>query len=369
MDFSGRLSAFPMADLLQWAMNERCTGVLVVRRSHREKRVLFRRGEVVGCHSDDTAEYFGRHLVLQGHLGLKEITFALRYCHQRSVRLGVALRELGLLSEGQIREALRQHIEDSVCDIFLWRRGVFFFTEQDWPEEELSPDPLDSIGLTLEGARWLDEYQKIRGIFQHDNIVLHRGLAKLARRDSALQRLVYQEVDGEKSLSKLHSVVQGSYFRFLEATFDLAMREIVDIEETGGATEREASREIGIYDLLMEQATEEQNQLFQRRMALPADLLEGFYPFWIRSPRAADLEEYDSAVAALLQELDGNVSIVELLDRFDGPEEKLTEALGAQLRGRLLALLPRPAEEIALLAEDSEVGAGEILSRLPPSLR
>jgi len=33
MEFSGRLAAFPMGDLLQWAKNERRTGALVVRRS------------------------------------------------------------------------------------------------------------------------------------------------------------------------------------------------------------------------------------------------------------------------------------------------------------------------------------------------
>jgi len=35
MEFSGRLSAFPIGDILQWAHNDQRTGSLVVRRSGR----------------------------------------------------------------------------------------------------------------------------------------------------------------------------------------------------------------------------------------------------------------------------------------------------------------------------------------------
>jgi len=84
MDFSGRLSSFPVVDLLQWAMNEQCTGALVVRRSHREKRILFHNGQVIACYSDDPAEYFGRYLVLHGYLEMREVMFALTFCHRRA---------------------------------------------------------------------------------------------------------------------------------------------------------------------------------------------------------------------------------------------------------------------------------------------
>ena len=68
MEFSGRLAAFPMADLLQWAKNEACTGALVIRRSQREKRIYFNAGDVVGCLSNDPAEFYGQYLLLHGHL-------------------------------------------------------------------------------------------------------------------------------------------------------------------------------------------------------------------------------------------------------------------------------------------------------------
>ena len=175
MDLSGRLSTFPLADLLQWAFHDRCTGELVVRRSHREKRVFFKSGEILACFSDDPAEYYGRHLVLNEMLNKKQVVFALTYCQRRGTRLGVALQELGLLPPEEIQRTLRLQIEDSVCDLFLWRRGVFFFQEHELQEEQLLPEPISTLGLVLEGARWLDEYRRIRETIVLDDVLLLPG--------------------------------------------------------------------------------------------------------------------------------------------------------------------------------------------------
>src|SRR4051794_12734525 len=175
MEFSGRLTAFPMGDLLQWAQNERCTGALVIRRSEREKRIYFHAGEVVGCLSNDAAEYYGQHLVLNGHLTDDQLFQALSHCSTRSVRLGVALRELGLLSAEVIQQTLRRQIEDVVCDLFLWQRGIFYFQSEMPQEEEILPEPINGLGLVMEGSRWLDEVTRIRRVLVHDDVVLRQG--------------------------------------------------------------------------------------------------------------------------------------------------------------------------------------------------
>ncbi|HEY2739929.1 MAG TPA: DUF4388 domain-containing protein [Thermoanaerobaculia bacterium] len=127
MEFSGRLAAFPMGDLLQWAKNERRTGALVVRRSEREKRVYFHQGEIVGCLSDDPAEFYGQHLLVNGYLDDGQLFKALTHCTSHNIRLGAALRELEILPQDVIQRTLREQIEDSICDMFLWPRGLFYF--------------------------------------------------------------------------------------------------------------------------------------------------------------------------------------------------------------------------------------------------
>src|SRR4030095_13407566 len=120
-----------------WAKNERCTGALVIRRSEREKRLYVHAGDVVGCLSNDPAEFYGQHLLLNGYLNDEQLLRALSHCTQHKTRLGVALQELGLLEADVIQQTLRAHIEDVVCDLFLWTRGIFYFQSGKPPEEEV----------------------------------------------------------------------------------------------------------------------------------------------------------------------------------------------------------------------------------------
>src|SRR6185369_16044484 len=107
MEFSGRLAAFPMGDLLQWALNDRRTGALVVRRSEREKRVYFHAGEVIACLSNDPAEYYGQHLLVNCYLNQDQLFQALTFCTTKGMRLGAALHELGLLPPEVVQQTLR----------------------------------------------------------------------------------------------------------------------------------------------------------------------------------------------------------------------------------------------------------------------
>ncbi|HVT58899.1 MAG TPA: DUF4388 domain-containing protein [Thermoanaerobaculia bacterium] len=79
MEFSGRLNAFPPSDLLQRALNDHRTRALVVRRSECEKRIYFHAGQVIACLSNDPAEYYGQHLLVNGYLDQNQLFEALTF--------------------------------------------------------------------------------------------------------------------------------------------------------------------------------------------------------------------------------------------------------------------------------------------------
>src|SRR5436305_11418629 len=233
MGFSGRLVAFRMGDRLQWAKNERRTGALVVRRSEREKRVYFHQGEIVGCVSDDPAEFYGQYLVLHGFLDDRQLFRALTHCTSQNVRLGTALRELDLLPPEVIQSTLRRQVEDAICDLFLWPRGLFYFRAEMLQDEEILPEPIDTLGLALEGARWIDEMERIRRVLVHDGVVLRRGDLWPGEGLAPLEARLARAVDGEKTVGDLYRKVRGSYFRFLSAAYRLCIARILDIVEVG----------------------------------------------------------------------------------------------------------------------------------------
>jgi hypothetical protein len=351
MEFSGRLTAFPLGDLLQWAKNDRCTGALVIRRNEREKRIYFHSGEVVGCLSNDPAEYYGQHLVLRGYLSDDQLFQALSHCATHGVRLGVALRELGMLDPEVIQQTLREQIEDVVCDLFLSQRGIFYFQSELPQEEEILPEPINVMKLALEGSRWLDEVGRIRRVLVHDDVVLRRGEHWPGSEDlSPVQRRLAEQVDGQKTLGELHKKVRGSYFRFLEAAFRLCVGMVLDIAEVREAADG-GTQELSVYDLLLEQATEEQVLVARHHMAVPLDLLERCYPVWVEEPAEDEQARMPARARDFYARFDGQTSLGNAFSgdaRLRGREMDL---LLLQLKKGRLALLPAPVEHLEEQAE------------------
>jgi hypothetical protein len=365
MELSGRLSAFPPANLLQWADHERRTGALVVRRTRGEKRVYFRAGAVVACLSSDPAEHYGQHLLLHGHLDEPGFLRAFRHCRETGRGLGASLVELGLLDEETVRATLAARIADAVCDLFLWPRGVFYFQAGPPPEEEIAPEPLETMALVLEGMRWIDELARIRRVFVHDQVVLRRGAGWPPARLGPLERRICSAVDGACSLGRLHEEVHGSYFRFLEATYALCLREALDIA-SALEIEEPVSTEIPVLDLLLEQTADEERALLaERRRSVPLAALTDLYPAWTGPPpEPEEIGAGGGAAAAGLADfiarLDGRTRLGAALSADPAQREREIELFEVALSRGRLALLPAPAGSLDLTA----AGPGDAWWRL-----
>jgi hypothetical protein len=353
MEFSGRLTAFPVGELLQWGKNERCTGALVIRRSEREKRIYFHAGEIVGCLSNDPAEFYGQHLLLNGHLAEDQLFDALSHCTTRGVRLGVALMEQGLLPAEVIQHTLREHIEDLVCDLFLWHRGIFFFQSELPQDEEILPEPINTMGIVMEGTRWIDEVGRFRRILVHDDVVLGRGERWPGTDLTPVQQRLVSLVDGEKTLGELYKRVRGSYYRFLEGAFRLCVAMVLDIEEVRETAEG-GTLELSVYDLLLEQATEEQVLVARRHMAVPLDLLERCYPVWVEEPAEDEQSRMPARARDFYARFDGRTRLGEAFSGEARARGREMDLLLLQLQKGRLALLPAPVEKLEEAAERSD---------------
>ncbi len=350
MEFSGRLTAFPLGDLLQWAKNDRCTGALVIRRSEREKRIYLHAGEVVGCLSNDPAEYYGQHLVLHGHLTDDQLFKALSHCASHGTRLGMALRELGMLQPEVIQQTLREQIEDVVCDLFLWQRGIFYFQSEMPQEEEILPEPIDVVRLVMEGTRWVDEVARMRRVLIHDGVVLRRGDRRPGEDLPPVQRRIVESVDGRRTLADLYKKIRGSYYRFLAGAFRLCLDRVLDIEEVRETAEA-GTQEMSVYDLLLEQATEEQVLVARRHMAVPLDLLERCYPVWVEEPAEDEQTRMPAKARDFYARFDGRTSLGNAFSGDARVRGREMDLLLLQLQKGRLALLPAPVDHLEQAAE------------------
>ncbi|HEX9798654.1 MAG TPA: DUF4388 domain-containing protein [Thermoanaerobaculia bacterium] len=353
MEFSGRLASFPIGDILQWAHHDRRSGALVVRRSGTEKRVYLRDGDIVACYSDDAAEYFGQYLLVRGLLREGELIQALTHCQRRGGLLGRVLVDVGLLRPEVMRAALREHVEDLVCELFLWKTGIFYFTTESVPADQMLPEPLPATALALEGSRRADEYRRIRRLFVHDHVVLVRG-KRAAESPSPLAARIVRSVDGERTLAELYSEVRGSWYRFLEAAYRLAVDGVLDIGEVHDLSDSD-STELRLADLLIEQVAEEQSLYLKQHLSIPFEALERFVPIWVRSLDSAEETRSSRDVRAFYEQIDGRRDLAELLAGVDRDERvRRMDRLVLQLRKGALALLPAAVETLETAAEAEE---------------
>jgi len=362
MEFSGRLTAFPPSDLLQWARNDGRTGALIVRRSTREKRVLFEEGQIVSCLSDDPGEFYGQHLLLGGHIAEGDLIRALTHCARTGQRLGQALVELRIILPKTIQETLRDHIQDLVLDLFLWERGVFYFEVGPPPLEEILPSPIDNLRLALEGARWLDEYHRIRRVFVHDDIVLTRGQAQRMPPLSTRQRWILDKVNGRRTLAQLHRSIGGSYFRFLTATLDLCVNEVLDIADIPEDA-HPGTHEVSLYRLMLEEAIEEEagaktpgdqgRREVMTQKGVPLTILQRLVPVWFGEQLP------DSAGGSFYARCDGTARLGEILSPGEEDRSRELDLLFVALRRGVLALLPAPVAELEAAAAHTSSAEGE----------
>jgi hypothetical protein len=345
VEFTGRLAVFPMSALLQWAKQERATGSLVVLRREREKRILFRRGEILGCYANDSREYFGNYLLSHGLVEPSVLGPVLAASRKNGKRIGETLVAAGGISTEELRRALRRAIEESTCDLFLWRRGLFYFEDGAPPEESLLPEPIDTFELVLEGTRWMDEHARLRKVFVDDLVELGHGPKWPAERLDPYSTHVLKGLTGTATLADVHRRAGGVIYPILEVLAKMTRAGVVEIVSAGQGSVTESS-EIDIRHLLMQQAKKEEVVISRERALLPLEFLEVLCPVWIRPRTEEELAVYGADQQRFLRGFDGRTPIQKLLAADEETRADQIEALLVEIRKRDLALLPARLEEV-----------------------
>ena len=346
MEFTGRLSVFPASNLLQWALTERVTGTLVVRRSQREKRIGFRVGKILDCRSNQVAEHYGQHLVAHGHLGGDDLARALAHCRTKRMPLGEALGDLGLLEAATVRVTLAQSIQESVQDLFFWNQGLFYFQEGSPPPSRIEVE-LETTELLLEGTQWIDEQARIRRVLTNDGVVVRPG-PRAGAEDLDLapyERRILDNAAPEAALADLYARTGGVHFPFLSACSRLIGRGVLDLVRNPGDSPA-ASREIDLRELMLSLQAEDEVVVGSASAIFPLEAIESLVPVWIRKPPARELEAMPLRERAFMDGIDGRTTLRRLLTAGAEDRADQIELLLVELKKRNVILLPASLEDV-----------------------
>ncbi|MDH3404066.1 MAG: DUF4388 domain-containing protein [Acidobacteriota bacterium] len=345
MQMSGLLETFPLADLLQWAGNDRLTGTIVLRRGAREKRILLRGGRVVGCLSNERHEFYGDLLLANGLVTESQLLTALSLCteHRSQIRLGEALIQLGILDREAVVESLVARTEQSILDVFLWPRGVFFVLRDEPPVAPIEIPPIEPMRLVLEGVRQIDEVRRIRMRLPHDGVVLKRGTAWPGVDLSPLGRRIVTVFEPNSTLARLHEAAGGGYCAFLAEADGLLQGAVLAIDHPGEPTSD--SQTISLLDLMLDRIQEERQAVVGGTVAMPLSALGELYPLWLDRDDPVAGARLAAPMRGFAASFDGTRKLAALLSGDLRRRDDELEWLWLQIGARRLVLMPDAVDD------------------------
>jgi hypothetical protein len=165
MSLAGNLRTMDLPEVLQWIASARKTGTLHLERRSVQKRIYFQGGAIYTSWSNDPRETMGQILVRERLITEEQLFKALLRCEEQGRMLGVTLISEGVVSEEDLRRALKIKAEESIYDLFLWPEGKFEFKDGETAGDDLIPIDLEVTSAIMEGVRRIDEWGRIRTVF------------------------------------------------------------------------------------------------------------------------------------------------------------------------------------------------------------
>lgn len=232
MALSGNLKTMSFPDLLQFIDSNQQTGTLQIRRHQILKMIYFEKGKIISTYSSDPKEYLGHFLVSRRLINEEELRMAMEIQRNSKMLLGKVLVMGGKVKEEQMAALLRLKAEETVFSIFLWDEGDFQFYENEFTGSLYIRIILEPQSLIFEGVLRRDEWQRIRQVFPHTNLVLEQIPEMMPDAGSSNQKVlsVYNLVDGRRTIENIMLDLHSVEFFVCKILFDLYEQGLVRVK-------------------------------------------------------------------------------------------------------------------------------------------
>lgn len=172
----GRLDVIGFDRLLQSLVENRAEGTLSVTCGPMRKTLhVSRAGLQLLAGSRPQTDRLGQILLRSGVVSEGQIREIVSHQRQFGGLLGQIMLARGSVTAEELRAALREQVEEEICDVLTWEGASFDFTEGPRPGLPDAGSPssvrVDVAALLLEAARRIDEMRLIRRTIPSDRLV------------------------------------------------------------------------------------------------------------------------------------------------------------------------------------------------------
>jgi hypothetical protein len=229
MSLAGNLRTMALPDILQWISQGRKTGTLHLERRSIQKRLIFQKGSVYTSWSNDPREYLGQYLLRNRKVSEEQLFRALLKQENQGKLIGAVLIAEELLTEDDLRVALKTKAEETIYDLFLWPEGKFEFKDGEVPTNVPIHIDTEVTTLILEGIRRVDEWERYRAVFPNLTTTFKLKKATDAVTDPAELQML-QAAQAGKSMAEISTETRRSEFDTAAILFDLYNRGFIAVD-------------------------------------------------------------------------------------------------------------------------------------------
>jgi hypothetical protein len=214
----------PFGDLLQFLNVNLSTGTLQIRQKQVLKMIYFEKGKIISSSSSDPREYLGHFLVSRGFINEEELRIAMDVQRNSKMLLGKILVLSGKVTEPDMTRMLKLKFEETVYSLFLWDEGEFTFYKDEFTRSLFVRIQIEPQGLIFEGVLRKDEWERIRKIFPHNNVVLDTvaGVAHLEPNEEDKHAgVVFGLVNGKRTIDDIVLEAHSTDYLVCRSLFNL----------------------------------------------------------------------------------------------------------------------------------------------------
>jgi tetratricopeptide (TPR) repeat protein len=190
----GTISEGAIAGILRELYVGRKSGLLHFTRGDERRSVRFHKGNIVHGDTNIKEDRLGETLVRQELLSAADLKRATGFVLRDRKRLGVVLRELGILDKDKLEDALALHSREILLKVFSWADGDYAFDE-DAAETYMEPDmtlKVSTAEMILEAVRRVEDPDIVRYALGNIDRVLGLSSDPLLR----FQKVTLSPADG-----------------------------------------------------------------------------------------------------------------------------------------------------------------------------
>lgn len=152
--YRGHLRETALPEMLYSIERFRVAGVIEASSGPVEKRVFLRDGYVIHAASNDRSDSLGEFLRRRGDIDsvrLDEVSK--ERARSKKKRVGELLIECGLMTPGEVFNAIREQIEDVVWSLFYWQDGEVTFSIGEFRDADMIQIQLPVGRVIIEGIK------------------------------------------------------------------------------------------------------------------------------------------------------------------------------------------------------------------------